>query len=227
MLRYYESKGCDVGKLCDIIFSRYKTTCEWPETICDRCETGITSPDISADNHSKQQWVTCLIRESTLYLFHGWKNDGNTGYYIRLRAKNVLSQDDLAQKFMITRQTVSRWKNDDTVPNIDTLKMLPRVFNVSINTFLGAPMQLICQCCGIPLDDFTISKEPDGSFNEEYCKWCYTDGQFKCTGKELLIDFCVENISNENCRRNRFGRTWKQLYISWIIGDKRRLIVFH
>ena len=31
--------------------------------------------------------------------------------------------------------------------------------------------QLICQCCGMPLDDSTISKEPDGTFNEEYCKW--------------------------------------------------------
>ena len=42
----------------------------------------------------------------------------------------------------------------------------------SFNALLGSPRQLICQCCGIPLDDTVTSKEPDGSFNEEYCKWC-------------------------------------------------------
>lgn len=90
------------------------------------------------------------------------------------------------------------WENGETVPNTDTLKLLSRVFDVSINTLLGEPRQLICQCCGMPLDDSTISKEPNGDFNEEYCKWCYTDGEFKYTSKEQLIDFCVEHMANEN-----------------------------
>ena len=28
------------------------------------------------------------------------------------------------------------------------------------------------------LDDSTTSKETDGVFNEEYCRWCYNDGEF-------------------------------------------------
>ena len=28
------------------------------------------------------------------------------------------------------------------------------------------------------LDDSTTSKEIDGVFNEDYCKWCYNDGEF-------------------------------------------------
>ena len=47
-----------------------------------------------------------------------------------------------------------------------------------MNTLLGSPRHLICQCCGMPLDDSSISKEPDGTFNEEYCKWCYAEGKF-------------------------------------------------
>ena len=35
-------------------------------------------------------------------------------------------------------------------------------------------------------------------FNEEYCKWCYTDGEFKYESKEPLIDFCVEHMANES-----------------------------
>ena len=50
----------------------------------------------------------------------------------------------------------------------------------------------------MPLDDSTISKETDGVFNEEYCKWCYTDGEFKYESKEQLIDFCVQHMANES-----------------------------
>ena len=115
-----------------------------------------------------------------------------------LRTKNGLSQDELAEKVFVTRQAVSRWENGDTVPGTETLKLLSKLFDVSINTLLGAPRQLICQCCGMPLYDSTISKETDGSFNEEYCKWCYTDGEFKYTSVEQLIDFCVEHMSSES-----------------------------
>ncbi|WP_302627110.1 zinc ribbon domain-containing protein [uncultured Eubacterium sp.] len=117
---------------------------------------------------------------------------------LKLRTKNSLSQDELAERIFVTRQAVSRWENGETVPNTETLKLLSKLFDVSINTLLGEPRQLICQCCGMPLDDSTISKENDGYFNEDYCKWCYADGEFKYTSKEQLIDFCVEHMSNES-----------------------------
>lgn len=115
-----------------------------------------------------------------------------------LRTKNGLSQDELAEKVFVTRQAVSRWETGETVPNTETLKLLSKFFDVSINTLLGSPRKLICQCCGMPLDDSSISKEPDGAFNEEYCKWCYTEGKFTYTSLEELTDFLVEHMSNEN-----------------------------
>ena len=117
---------------------------------------------------------------------------------LKLRTERGMSQDELADKIMVTRQAVSRWENGDTVPNTDTLKLLSKEFDVSINTLLGEPRKLICQCCGMPLDDSTISKEPDGAFNEDYCKWCYADGTFKYTSKEQLIDFCVTHMASES-----------------------------
>ena len=114
-----------------------------------------------------------------------------------LRQKKGLSQDELAKQVFVTRQAVSRWETGETVPNTETLKLLSRVFDVSINTLLGSPRQLICQCCGMPLDDSTLSKEPDGAFNEDYCKWCYTDGKFTYSSKEQLIDFCAEHMATE------------------------------
>lgn len=61
-----------------------------------------------------------------------------------LRVKKGLSQDALARKVMVTRQAVSRWENGETVPNTETLKLLSKEFDVSINTLLGTPRKLIC-----------------------------------------------------------------------------------
>ena len=95
-----------------------------------------------------------------------------------LRTKKGLSQEELAEKVFVTRQAVSRWENGETIPNIETLKLLSKFFDVSINTLLGSPQQLVCKCCGMNLEDCNISKEINGNFNEEYCKWCYNDGNF-------------------------------------------------
>ncbi len=116
----------------------------------------------------------------------------------RLRTEKRISQEELAKELLVTRQAVSRWENGDTIPNTETLKLLSKFYDVSINTLLGSPRELICQCCGMPLEDSSISREKDGALNEEYCKWCYEDGKFVYSSKEQLIDFCVEHMANEN-----------------------------
>ena len=115
-----------------------------------------------------------------------------------LRQKNHLTQDQLAEKLFVTRQAVSRWEAGETTPNVETLKELSRLFDVSINTLLGSPRSLICQCCGMPLEDGFLSREPDGTFNEDYCKWCYADGKFVYTDQSALVDFLAEHMSNES-----------------------------
>ena len=120
---------------------------------------------------------------------------------LKLRTEKGLSQEELAERLYVTRQAVSRWENGETVPNTDTLKLLSKFFDVSINTLLGCPRKLICQCCGMPLEDPVISREEDGSFNEEYCKWCYTDGKFVYQSIEELTDFLAEHMSNEKWPR--------------------------
>lgn len=123
----------------------------------------------------------------------------------KLRTKNSLSQEELAGKVFVTRQAVSRWETGETVPNIETLKLLSKLFDVSINILLGSPRKLVCQCCGMPLEDSSISREVDGCFNEEYCKWCYADGDYtldiwkryvEIGGKEKFEEF-KEQLINE------------------------------
>lgn len=114
-----------------------------------------------------------------------------------LRTKKGLSQEQLADRLYVTRQAVSRWENGETVPNTETLKRLSAVLDVSINTLLGAPRKLVCQCCGMPLEDATMSREPDGTFNEAYCKWCYADGTFAYASREELTEFLVGHMASE------------------------------
>lgn len=117
----------------------------------------------------------------------------------KIREDNKLTQEQFAERVLVTRQAVSRWETGETEPNNETLKILSREFNVSINTLLGSPRQLFCQCCGMPLnEDENISREKDRSFNEEYCKWCYADGKFAYGSMEELTAFLVGHMSNEN-----------------------------
>jgi len=116
----------------------------------------------------------------------------------QLRIQNGMSQDELAEKVFVTRQAVSRWETGETVPNTETLKLLSGLYNVSINTLLGSPRKLICQCCGMPLDDSILSHEKDGSINEDYCQWCYADGTYTYSDMDDLIRVCVPNMVNEN-----------------------------
>ena len=59
-----------------------------------------------------------------------------------------------------------------------------------------SPRTLVCQCCGMPLDDSTLSKGPDGAFNEDYCKWCYADGRFAYPTKASLLDYLMAHMPN-------------------------------
>ena len=126
-----------------------------------------------------------------------------------LREKKNLTQEALAEKVLVTRQAVSRWENGETQPNTETLKLLSREYGVTINTLLGSPRQLFCQCCGMPLyEDGVVSREVNGDFNEDYCKWCYADGEFAYDSLDSLIAFLVPHMSGQLQKTPEETRTY-------------------
>ena len=159
-----------------------------------RADRGVRSYNCGGGG---QRRVACVEAKSIVNCPRGDEFMETKDILLQLRTEKGLSQEELAGRVFVTRQAVSRWENGETTPGTETLKLLSKEFDVSINTLLGAPRQLICQCCGMPLEDATISKEPDGTFNEEYCKWCYTDGEFKYESPEQLIEFCVEHMASD------------------------------
>ena len=51
----------------------------------------------------------------------------------RLRAEHHLSQGDLAEALEVSRQSVSKWETDSSVPDLDKLVKLSQIFGVSLD----------------------------------------------------------------------------------------------
>lgn len=112
---------------------------------------------------------------------------------LELRKRLDMSQDEFAAKLFVTRQAVSRWENGDTIPNTDTLKLIAKTFNMSVDQLLGYPAGL-CQSCGMALEhDSDKGTEQDGSKSEEFCAFCYQQGKF-------TQDITMEEIIELNLR---------------------------
>ena len=132
-----------------------------------------------------------------------------------IRILNSLTQEDVAQKLGVSAETVDSWEKDEAQPDAEMLKLISKSYDVSVNTLLGSPKTLICQCCGIPLGhDFDISREPDGNFNEEYCKWCYKDGEFTYKTMDSLLDFMMEHIVNPDNKSDEERREFFTNHLS-------------
>ena len=58
----------------------------------------------------------------------------NLGSQIKkYRSELSMSQDELAEKLFVSRQSVSNWENDKTYPDIKSLLLLSEVFQVSLD----------------------------------------------------------------------------------------------
>lgn len=56
---------------------------------------------------------------------------------LRLRKEKQLSQQALANKLNVSRQTVSKWENDLTLPNLEDLTNLSHIFQITIDELLN------------------------------------------------------------------------------------------
>ena len=54
----------------------------------------------------------------------------------KYRTEFSLSQDELAQKLYVSRQTVSNWENGKSSPDIKSVVLMSYIFNISVDEFL-------------------------------------------------------------------------------------------
>ena len=64
---------------------------------------------------------------------------------LKLRKDNHLSQEQLAEKINVTRQTISNWELGETSPNPEQLKLLSKTLNVSIDELLDNDIKEILE----------------------------------------------------------------------------------
>jgi hypothetical protein len=56
-----------------------------------------------------------------------------------------------------------------------------------------------------------ISREADGSLNEEYCKWCYADGTYTYSNMDDLINVSVPHMVNQGFGEEQAREYMKQM----------------
>lgn len=59
----------------------------------------------------------------------------------KYREKQNISQDKLAEKIFVSRQTISNWENNKSYPDIKSLMMLSDIFNVSLDDFMKGDIE--------------------------------------------------------------------------------------
>lgn len=63
----------------------------------------------------------------------------------KFRNELSLSQDALAEKVYVSRQTISNWENDKSYPDVNSLVLLSEVFNTSIDNLIKGDVEVMKQ----------------------------------------------------------------------------------
>lgn len=64
---------------------------------------------------------------------------------LTLRKEAKLSQEQLAEKLGVTRQTISNWELNETSPDINQAKELSKVFNISLDELTNNDIQSVLE----------------------------------------------------------------------------------
>ena len=75
----------------------------------------------------------------------------------KYRIEKEYSQEDLANKIYVTRQSISNWENDKTYPDVNSLVLLSEIFQVSIDELIKGDLNKMKE---------TIKKEEILKFNQ-------------------------------------------------------------
>lgn len=95
------------------------------------------------------------------------------------RKEQGLSQEELGKKLLVSRQTISLWENDQTVPTIDNLIRLKEIFGISVDDILGVSEET--QAVEQPKEEYRLSFTKD-----EVMKICKAE-QSKLIRKIVLV----------------------------------------
>ena len=112
------------------------------------------------------------------------------------RKKLQLSQEDLAKKLFVSRQTISLWEKDETVPTIDNLIHLKEIFGISIdalidNQLVHSPnknttsLDTICSALAYAMGVSPLNQSAPA--NDKLCKFIDSLGESGLISKTFIL----------------------------------------
>lgn len=117
---------------------------------------------------------------------------------LQLRTQKGLSQDELAERILVTRAGgIPLGKRRDRAQHRNA-EAPTKEFDVSINTLLGTPRQLVCQCCGHAVGGCHHQPQQGWLPQRGLLQMCYADGAYTYNSMDDLIDACVRHMTNEH-----------------------------
>lgn len=81
-------------------------------------------------------------QQSFFFIKCNWRCKMNVGERIKKhREKQNISQDELALKVFVSRQTISNWETNKSYPDIKSLTMLSNIFHVTLDDFIKGDIE--------------------------------------------------------------------------------------
>ncbi len=86
-----------------------------------------------------------------------------------LRKEKGLSQEELAKKLLVSRQTVSQWETGQTVPSLDNIYRLKDIFEISFEKLMTADATTSAE--DHPLEEFSFDSTKESLISSERIVW--------------------------------------------------------
>lgn len=149
-----------------------------------------------------------------------------------LRKQANMTQNDLADKLMVSRQAITKWENDKGLPDIDNLVMISKIFNVTMEDLLEYKIETIELKEGNTVE--TIDKE-NSKFKvvDKFIKERFSDAdnisylyrEPKLTKWEAVLDFFVGAGTIDMARLAKDGALWYSFLVEK--GEEQYLVLVH
>ncbi|SHO49205.1 helix-turn-helix domain-containing protein [Anaerocolumna xylanovorans] len=92
----------------------------------------------------------------------------------RLRKTRGLSQENIAEKCHVSRQAVSKWESGNSLPDIDNLIIIGRLFGVSLDYLVNDKIEEVIPLAAVSYSD----NAEDGLLSTVVGKWCIIQFNF-------------------------------------------------
>lgn len=116
----------------------------------------------------------------------------------RLRTEQHLSQKELAEKLEVSRQAIAKWETNRGIPDIENLKRIAQVFDVSIDYLVNDEESIENHLIKIPIEYSSYTMPKGNALLEDQIVLekfpnaetiCELYRKRKLTKKERIVDF--------------------------------------